>query len=325
MNKLKVVDFDYGCGGFTRGLEDTKKFEVIKNLSLNELNKSCYNKTHKNDFVLDDFVEDDFDLITFTPNLGSSLSYRGRGKPILDMTEINNMLIFISLKKPENLIIITKRDAFSLLQTSDKICMINDTPRPSKDILANFLADMGYKIHHFVLDEAGFGLPQHIYFSIYWASLNDVPTLNIKEGFGKFKQKYRTPKHLIGDLTDGSNVSWHEPNYSKKDICSLIEPGSNAKKTSAVSQTQGYNRLLPDKDFSHLNYDFYTVSSSFPSINPWYDRPLTIREGARLFGLSDDFDWDLRLKNKTVASMIYDSFYPIVSRLMGLKLYKVLK
>lgn len=321
MNRLKVIDFDYGCGGFTKGLEDTKKFRVTKNFSLNSNNLYCYNKTHHNDFIIDDSLTDDFDLVVFSPDLKKPSSKQ----KTLDMTEINNILIFVSMKKPENLIIITKREVFPFLQVSDKVCMINDTPHPSKDIFANFLADIGYKVYNFIMDGAGFGLPQHIYYNIYWASTNDVGDLNLKEGFGRFKQPYRTPKNLIGDLRDNSEISWHEPDYKKKNICSLIEPGSNAKKTSAVSVSQGYNRLENDKVFSHLGSDFYTVSSSFPSIHPYYDRPLTIREGARLFGLTDDFDWDNRLKNKVVASMIYDSFYPVLSTLMGLRLYKMLK
>lgn len=323
MYKLKVIDFDYGCGGFTKGLEDTNKFIVTKNLSLNEINSYCYNNVHKKNFLLDDSADDDFDLVVFTPHLGKCFLNEKAGE--YDKTEINNILIFVSLKKPDNLIIITKRKFFSYLQTSDKVCKINDTRVPSKDIFANFLADIGYNVYNFIMDGAGFGLPQHVFYNIYWASLNDVDTFNLMEIYGRFKRPYRTPRNLIGDLTDNSNVSWHDINYKKRDICSLIKPGSSAGKTSLVSQTQGYNRLLPDKEFSHLNNDFYTVSSNFPSIHPWYDRPLTIREGARLFGLTDDFDWDLKLKNKTVASMICDSFYPALSRLLGLKIYKILK
>ncbi len=323
MYKLKVIDFDYGCGGFTCGLEDTKKFEVVKNFSLNDNNNYCYNKVHKNNFLQNDSFEDDFDLITFTPYLGQSFSFKGKNN--FDMKELNNFLSFISLNKPENLVLITKRDSFPFLQISENVCFINGGSIPSKDIVSNLLDSIGYNVYNFIIDEAGFGLPQHVFYNIYWASLNDVDDLMINEGFGRFKQKYRTPQNLIGDLDDFSNVSWHKPNYSKKDVCSLIEPGSSAKNTPDVSQSHGYIRLLPDKVFSHLNYDFYTVSSNFPSINPWYDRPLTIREGARLYGLSDDFDWDSRLKNKVVASMICDSFYPIISRLMGLKLYSMLK
>ena len=320
MSRLKVIDFDYGCGGFTKGLEDTKKFRVTKNFGLNNNNLYCYNKIHHNDFVIDDSLTDDYDLVTFTPNLKKPSS-KTNG---LDITEINNILIFISMKKPENLIIITKREVFPYLQTSNKVCMINDTPHPSKDIFANFLADIGYKVYNFIMDGAGFGLPQHVFYNIYWASFNDIITLNLKEGFGRFKQPYRTPKNLIGDLTDNSKVSWHNPDYRKKEICSLIEPGSNAKKTSLVSVSYGYNRLKLDS-ITSLGSDFYTVSSGHPSIHPYYDRPLTIREGARLFGLTDDFDWDSRLKNNVVALMVYDSFYPVLSHLMGLRLYKILK
>lgn len=322
MHKLKIIDFDYGCGGFTKGLEDTGKFQVTRNLSLNNNNFRCYSNTHKNNFDLDDDMNDDYDIITYTPHLGNGLARRGGGK--FRKNEVNNLLLFVSFKKPQNIIIITKRDAFPYLQYSDKVCRINNNT-PSKDIICNFLSDIGYSVYFFVLDEAGFGLPQHVYYNIYWASLNDVGSLYIKEGFGRFKQKYRIPKHILSDLKDDTKVSWHKPDYKKRDVCSLIKPGGSARTTSSVSQSNGYNRLMSDKIVSHLSNDFYTVSSGFPSIHPWYDRPLTIREGARLFGLTDDFNWDSRLKNKEVASMIYNGFYPVVSKLIGFKLYKLLK
>ena len=92
-----------------------------------------------------------------------------------------------------------------------------------------------------------------------------------------------------------------------------------------MSQNSGYIRLDADKIAPSLSYDFYKVSSKGPSINPWYDRPLTIREGARLFGLTDDFIWSNNLHRKEVAMMIYESFYPKISELLAQKIRKLIK
>lgn len=73
---IKVVDFDSGCGGFTSGLEDTKKYRVLVNYKLNKKNIKCYNLVHKYNFDYDITI-DDFDLLTYTFDLGTSLSKKG--------------------------------------------------------------------------------------------------------------------------------------------------------------------------------------------------------------------------------------------------------
>ena len=66
------------------------------------------------------------------------------------------------------------------------------------------------------------------------------------------------------------------------------------------------------------------VTSTGPCIHPYYDRPITIREGARLFGLSDEFTWNPKMSKKNVALMIYESFTPLVSNIIAQKLYKIM-
>ena len=67
-----------------------------------------------------------------------------------------------------------------------------------------------------------------------------------------------------------------------------------------------YNKISPV-----LYSDFYLVSSAKASIHPVMNRPFTIREGARLFGLPDTYVWNSDLPKKAVANMIYNSISPI--------------
>ena len=322
MKKLKVIDFDYGCGGFSKGLEDSGLFEVVYNGFLNEKNFLCYNKVHKNKFSYEDVFQKDVDLAIFTPNLGQKLYGKGEGNFI--KSELNNCLAFILLHDFDNLIFITQREAVPYLHFSDKVFLTSDG-KPTKDIICCRLLDLGYNVYNFVLDGAGFGLPQHKYYNIYWASKNIDSNILIKEGFGIYKRPYRLVRHLISDIDDDSDLSWHNPDYRRRDVCCCISPGSNAYKTSSVSQSVGYIRCDGDKFSPSLTYNFYLTSSKGPSVHPWFDRPFTIREGARLFGLSDDFDWDVNLKKKDVAMMIYESFSPIVSKLMSNKISKLIR
>lgn len=323
MGKLKVLDFDYGCGGFTKGLEDSNLFEVIYNGSINEKNQFCYNNVHKNSFSQEDVMEKDVDLLVFTPDLGHKLFRLGEKN--FSRSQLDNFTALISINDFDNLIFVTQREAIPLLQSFNKV-LLNFDGFPTKDVISCRLIDLGYNVFNFVLDGAGFGLPQHKFYNIYWASKVSDKNIFIKEGFGFYKRPYRKVKHLIGDIDDDSELSWHNPDYRKKDSCSLVSPGSNARKTEKLSKGSGYVRLDGDNlAYPSLSYDFYNVSSKGSSINPWYDRPLTIREGARLFGLSDDFIWADNVSKKDVGMMIYESFPPVVSNLMARKIAKLIK
>ena len=322
MEKLKIIDFDFGCGGFSKGLEDTGLFEVIYNGSINKKNKMCYNNIHINNFDELDIIPNEVDLVIYTPHLGNKLY--GIGRQNFQFSELNNFTALTTIKNFRNVIFITNRESIPLLQQSNKISYTFDG-RPTLDIISSRLSELNYNVFNFVLDGAGFGLPQHKYYNIYWASKNIDKSIEIKEGFGVYKRKYRTVGNVLKDIDDNSDITWHNPVYKKKDICSKILPGQKASTTKNISQSSGYIRLDENNLSQPLLYDFYNFSSKGPSINPWYDRALTIREGARLFGLTDDFTWNNTLSKKEVALMIYDSFPPIISKLMGKKIAKFIK
>lgn len=322
MEKLKILDFDYGCGGFTKGLEESGLFEVVYNGSINEMNSYCYNKTHFNNFKSTDLMPKDVDLVVFTPNLGQKLSYRGFNNFV--QSQLDNFTVLSHLNGFDNIIFVTQRDSYPFLQSFGEVLYTTDG-FPTKDVISCRFLDLGYFVFNFMLDGAGFGLPQHKFYNIYWISKDIDKSIFIKEGFGRYKRRYRVVKNLIGDIDDNSSLSWHKPDYKKRFECSKVLPGGSAKDTEDLFQSQGYIRLDADKLAPSLSYDFYRVSGKGPSINPWFDRPLTIREGARLFGLTDDFAWDYSLKNRDVAMMIYESFPPVISELMSRKIARFIK
>lgn len=301
MKKIKIIDFDSGCGGFTKGLEDSNLFEVVYNGSINEKNKLTYNKTHINDFNYLDIFPKNVKLAVFTPNLGKKLY--GIGKKNFNISDVNNFLALLTIRDIDNVIFITNRNAIPLLHQNSEVFLTKDN-FPTRDLISCGLIKLGYNTFNFILDGAGFGLPQHKYYNIYWGSKNSDENIIIKEGFGMYKRPYRTPKHLLKGIDDNSVFSWHTPDY-----------------------TRNYKgiRVLSDKLSRPLSYDFYNSSSNAPSIHPYYNRPLTIREGARLFGLTDDFDWDRSLSKREVAMMIYNSFPPFISKLMANKIKKAIK
>lgn len=310
MNKIKVIDFDSGCGGFSKGLEDSGFFEVVSNPLINKYNNTCYNNSHKNFFTSKDVIKkNDVDLVIYTPP--------GK-KP--NLKKISNYIAFLSINNFDNVIFILKRDMIPFLDISDEV-YLDINGYPTRNFISCHLIELGYQVSQFVLDGAGFGLCQHNYYSIIWASKYGGD-IKIKEGFGFFKRPYRFVKHVLKGVDDESDLNWHNIDYSKRDICSKVLPGEKAFTTPSLSQNFGYFRLNDGFLDVSLHNDFYRLSSKGPSIHPWFDRPISLREGALLFGLSNDFVWDVGLKKECVAGMIFNSFPPVVSKLMAGRIKK---
>ena len=131
-------------------------------------------------------------------------------------------------------------------------------------------------------------------------------------------------KKIMDILNNVQNQSWHSPDFRKQHICEQIKQGSSASKTKSLSLTSGYIRLFADKTAPLLSNDFYKCSDKKASIHPIENRPFTIREGARLNGLTDDFTWDSNLSKKTVAQLIYNSVSPILGYHIGKSLEALL-
>ena len=321
MKKYKILDFDYGCGGFTKGFEDTGRFEVIYNGSLNEKNQYCYNKVHQNKFSMGDEMPKEADLVVFTPNFGHNLK-KGNSDNFRK-SDYENFLALLYLNEFDNLFFIANDGVYPFLQNFGEVRILSNG-FPSVDIIACTLIDLGYSVFYFVLDGAEYGMCQHKKYGVYWASRCFSETVEPVGVFGRFRDNfYLTVYDYLKDISDESLLTWHVPDYKRVDECSLVVPGSNASKTSALTQNKGFSRLKNDSMVSLLSPMFYRVSDRGPSIHPYYDRPLTIREGARLFGLSDDFDWDDGLSKKEVGLMIYESFSPFVSKYLALNVLRL--
>lgn len=319
MGKLKILDYDVGCGGFSKGFFDTKKFEVVNNLLINENNRFTYENLYPNiDFSQKDR---DADLFCFTPDVGHSFSRRGAKN--FDFSPIQNMCKYIVKNNLQNVFINLPNDAYPLYQDRHYFAY-DSNGNPSRDYIICFFKKNGYNARHYVFDGAEFGTPQHRFLNLYWISADIDEDISISGQYGIYKKPYKNVGFWLEDITDDSQLSWHNPDYKKKEECSLVKPGQNAKTTDSLDKNKGYYRLNKDKFSKPLDKIFYLVTSTGPCIHPYYDRPITIREGARLFGLSDEFTWDSKISKKKVALMIYESFTPLVSNIIARKLYKIM-
>ena len=319
MGKIKIMDYDVGCGGFSKGFVDTDKFKVVNNMWVNDQNSFTYQHLYPGiDFS--DKEEENIDLFSFTPDVGHSFSRRGTKN--FDFSPIQKLCKdIVSNKNILNAFIVLPNEAYPLYQDRSYFSYDSDG-NPAIDFIIYYFRKNGYNIHHHVFDGADFGTPQHRFLNLYWISADIHEDINIYGEYGIHKKSYSSVCSFIKDITDETLLSWHNPNYKYKNECSLVKPGSNAKKTEDLNKNKGYLRFEGDKFSKSLDKKFYLTTSTGPCIQPYYDRPITIREGARLFGLGDEFDWESKISKSKVALMITESFTPIVSKKIAEDLLK---
>ena len=272
---INIIGYDSGVGTIFHEFDKNSHFFVNKNTALTFRNEDIFTSHLSKGFKSDD--EGDTLYIGY-PHIPNKISRRGAGN--FDMSDINNCLIDISLNMYDNILLILPQKAIPFLQIYSEVKKTVDD-WPTNDYISVSLFNAGYNVDFFTIDESSFGIPQHKVFGFYFASKNDFKPLSNKIS-NYFSKKAVTIGDKLKNITDDSILNNHFPDYSRRSICHEITPGSNAKKTSTLSQISGYIRLRENEVSKDLGVDFYKVSSRYPSIHPWYDRPLTIREGAYL-------------------------------------------
>jgi len=197
------------------------------------------------------------------------------------------------------------------------------------EALSEELDNLGYEFVHGVLNAADYGLPQHRQRTIVigWGKGEQsvslpVPTHGSHEGLFSVKS-YLTLMEAIGDLPElgvgdtstqyksspmteyqadlrGSvqHLTWHSStNYGEKmrEILSLIPEGGSVDDLPERLRPKSYfgntyARLLPGVPSPTITRNFGTPSSS-RCVHPYQDRALSTREGARLQGFPDSYQF----------------------------------
>lgn len=337
---MKIIDFDHGVGGLTNGLEMCGDFEVIEAPFLNNINSLCYNLNHKNLFEIGKYkIDGEYDIANFVPSFGEG--FLRRGAKNFDFSEINKIFDFIEKYTPKIVVICTIPEVIQFLEEKQLNYTIDGWPM--YDTVLSKLNNH-YNVFQFVIDGADYGVPQHKKKNFYLCIRRDIPInefsmpkrrYSIKKGFVSIRDaigdiegseyiEYKSEYIQFCKKDNPQRLTWHDFNYRSQETCSHIYEGSSARKTSDVSQVTGYIRPKYDKICPNLSFDFYRVSSKKASIHPSQNRPFSIREGARLFGLPDTYVWNSNLSNKIVANEIYNSISPIFGIVLGEILQKII-
>ncbi len=307
---FNIIDFNRGIGGLSVGMERYGSFITLVNPLLNTDNEYVYNKTHLNPFWAEAVTPNDFfgtidvDVALFQPK---NLKIQKRGSTNFSFDEIETNLRWVRNYRPSFVVFSFRPEVLPFLhyQPSDD-SNFDDFKLADNwllfDSVVYRLNRLGYNVQIYVLNYLDFNIPQDTtrLFYVAWKM----------EGRFDLKKPVINNTRMVKDiLKDIPNDSLHKPKWKHRDICSKIKPGYCANDYNLHTKV-GYVRLKGDSTASALYNDFYKVMSASPSIHPTEDRPLTLREGCRLFGLDDTFVFPDKFSNPVVADMIYNSISP---------------
>lgn len=189
-------------------------------------------------------------------------------------------------------------------ETRAKIVVIENVPPflGSKfwSRMARRLVSLGYEIDTWVLDAVQFGVAQHRTRSFTIASRVGLPSppirtaampRTVRMAFADLKHRRNDPLHLSPPPSDVAKrrIALVPPKGDKRDLMRVAPrdcPPSWFR--IGVQATDAWGRMDPDAPANTLRCSFQNPSKG-RYIHPSEDRVITLREGARLQGVPDDW------------------------------------
>lgn len=158
--------------------------------------------------------------------------------------------------------------------------------------IRNSLVSLGYEVDWKYLNAADFGAPQTRVRTIILAN-----RLGVKNIFPESSHSKETWVAVGSVLVNVPSLN-HEPRFLEGkalERVSRIRPGENWKSLPKSLQTKSvhsgaYGRLDPNQPARTLTTRFDTPSVGYVT-HPYENRTLTVREGARIQGFPDDFEF----------------------------------
>lgn len=345
---MRILEYSPNFGTLSAGFENFGDNEVTDVVKLATDAEFGYNSIHKQWFpssfssILTYEPKKSIDLAIFTPQFGDKVGRKGAAN--FFFYDFQDCLDFLGEYKPKFAIFQTEPEAIKYINTASEYVR-DGFGQVSRDKIVYNLQKMGYKSHLVVLDEADYGIPLHRKFAFYVATPEDfrlcIPKgLFTATGKGEYN-RYRTVGDAIGDLhhigewaeyscnaqnvyqralrNDSGKVTWNFTGNLRSSVRDKITQERDTRRDNKI-QSKGYNILQNDKIADALDEHFYLASSKKYSIHPKFDRPLTIREGCRIFGLPDQLSFDLKTPKKSIARMLYKSVSPFIGEILALSL-----
>jgi DNA (cytosine-5)-methyltransferase 1 len=326
MTTYSILDLFAGCGGMTRGFEDTGRFASTFAVEFDAAAAETY-RLNFGDHVVCRTIEDveEFPLVDvviggppcqgFSPlNMrGVGLERRGLWRDYLRALEQAEPALFVMENVPQ-------------LLRSAEYAAFHDAAR-----------DLGYTVDGKVLNAADYGVPQRRRRAIVigsrfgphrWPEPTHHPPDEVPAG----GQAWRTFRDAVRGLPlEPTGENWHNPRNPRAlsleryqtipgegegrfDLAARrpdITPACWLRKKSG--STDVFGRLWWDRPAYTIRTEFYKPEKG-RYLHPSRHRPITVREAARCMSFDDDFVLPTHQPMTTVAKQVGNAVPPMLAR-----------
>lgn len=323
MKKYRVIDLFAGCGGISKGFENTGKVEMVGAIDFEQSACNTYQKNFPNAKVICGDINgiqveetgfSDIDIIVGGPPCQgfSRLNYWDKDRDNDPRNELFfQYLRFVKELKPKAILI---ENVKNILAAKNGYVPMHIT---------NFLSEIGYEVSYSILCAADYGVPQMRQRAFFVA---------LRKEYGKFDfdvlKKYELPKVTVDDaLSDIEAIEGEAKTHEQGTVFTLGKPQTEYQKRMQAKDHQLHNHLIyypkqnvqdmmkfvpeggnwrcvpkemfkSERDNRYTNY-LRRLKGDEPSItidtghnvyfHPEFDRVPTIRESARIQSFPDDF------------------------------------
>jgi DNA (cytosine-5)-methyltransferase 1 len=329
-----AVELFCGCGGMSTGLLDAG-IQVVAGFDNNSPSITAFNYNHEyrgaRGFVADletadpdamrvaADIPDAIDLIAGGPPCQPfSIAGKQRGLGDKRGNLIFRFAAYVEAFKPK---------AF-LFENVPNLYRLNDGALVKQ--LSADLEALGYEVRYTVINAAEYGVPQmrkrFVMVGVPQGVSFRFPEPTHGEAADLFDgvKPYITAADAIGDLPDVTDpasreIPNHEPTMHSEamvEAFKILKPGTRDKKSY-------HDRLHPNR----LGYTLRAGSGNFSPLRPVhykYDRVITVRESARLQGMSDDFVWPDPLPRLQQYRQVGNAVPPPLAHAIGTQIGRIL-
>jgi DNA (cytosine-5)-methyltransferase 1 len=322
-SKFTVVDLFAGCGGMTRGFEDTGRFASIFAVEWDKAAAETYRRNFGNHVVAGDIKD-----VEEFPQADVVIG----GPPCQGFSPLN--MAGVGLERRE----LWREYLRALDDAQPKVFVMENVPEllrsPEYQEFADAARERGYEVEARILNAADYGVPQRRRRAIAIGSRIGVPAFPQQTHFAPDTgdgPAWRTFREAVAGLPGVPDErNWHnsrnprpvsveryktipgegEGRFDLAERRPDITPACWLRKKTG--STDVFGRLWWERPAFTIRTEFFKPEKG-RYLHPAEHRPITVREAARCMTFEDDFEFPAEQPMTTVAKQIGNAVPPVLA------------
>jgi len=324
---FKLMDLFAGCGGLTRGLEDSGYFRSTFAVEFDE----DAAETYARNFGRHVFAGPIEEVQEFPP-----ADVIVGGPPCQGFSPLNMRGVGLERRS------LWREYLRALVEAEPMAFLMENVPELLRSAeyaaFAEAAEDLGFEVEGRIVQAADFGVPQTRRRAIVFGSRLGQPDWPAQTHFKDTDDdgtRWRTVRDAIADLPEKpTGENWHNPRNPKPisleryrtipnegenrfDLAARrpdITPACWLRKKSG--STDVFGRLWWDRPAFTIRTEFYKPEKG-RYLHPSAHRPITVREAARLMSFDDGFEFPVDQSMTSVAKQIGNAVPPLLAQRLG--------